>query len=78
MTMILQNVNFGKNLLRLRKNSGLSQYELTAKMQLMGSNMSRSTYAKIELGERNIKVTDMILLKKIFDIEFDEFFVNIL
>lgn len=77
MTMILQDANLGKNLLRLRKASGLSQYELTAKMQLMGSNMSRSTYAKIELGERNIKVTDLVILKKIYSVNYNEFFVGI-
>jgi len=77
MTMILQDANFGKNLLKLRKASGLSQYELAAKMQLMGSNMSRSTYAKIELGERNIKVTDLVALQKIFKVDFAHFFEDI-
>lgn len=78
MTMILQDADFGKNLLRLRKASGLSQYELAARMQLMGSNMSRSTYAKIELGERNIKVTDLVILQKIYNVNFNSFFEGII
>ena len=77
MTMILQDADFGRNLLRLRKASGLSQYELAAKMQLMGSNMSRSTYAKIELGERNIKVTDLVILQKIYKVDYKAFFEGI-
>jgi len=76
--MILQDADFGKNLLRLRKASGLSQYELAARMQLMGSNMSRSTYAKIELGERNIKVTDLVILQKIYNVNFNSFFEGII
>jgi len=75
--MILQDADFGRNLLRLRKASGLSQYELAAKMQLMGSNMSRSTYAKIELGERNIKVTDLVILQKIYKVDYKAFFEGI-
>lgn len=78
MTMILQDANFGKNLNKLRKYYHISQYELAAKMQIMGSNISRSTYAKIELGERNIKVTDLVILRQIYDIEYSEFFKGIL
>lgn len=77
MIMILQDSNFGHNLLKLRKLNGLSQYELATKMQLMGSNISRSTYAKIELGERNIKVTDLVILKKLYNVDYKEFFDDI-
>lgn len=77
MTMILQNADLCTNLKRLRKSSGLSQYELVAQMQLLGSSMSRSTYAKIEQGSRNIKVTDVVALQKIYGVEYDEFFDGI-
>lgn len=72
--MILQDDKLWGNLLKLRKASGLSQYKLVEQMQLMGSNISRSTYSKIELGDRNIKVTDLIILKKIYNVEYKEFF----
>lgn len=75
--MVLRSAGFHDNLLRLRKESGLSQYELVAKMQLLGSKISRSTYAKIELGERNIKVTDIVALQKIYGVDFEEFFQGI-
>ena len=77
MTMILQNADLYTNLKRLRQSSGLSQYELIAQMQLLGSTMSRSTYAKIEQGIRNIKVTDLVALKKIYDVDYSEFFEGI-
>lgn len=75
--MILRNMEFHNNLLRLRKASGLSQYELVAEMQLLGSTISRSTYAKIERGERNIKVTDLVALQNIYNVDFAEFFTGI-
>lgn len=77
MTMILQNADLYINLKKLRKSSGLSHYELVAQMQLLGSTMSRSTYAKIEQGNRNIKVTDLVALKKIYDVEYSKFFEGI-
>lgn len=77
MTMILQNADLYTNLKRLRQSSGLSQYELVAQMQLLGSIMSRSTYAKIEQGSRNIKLTDLVALKNIYDVEYLEFFKGI-
>jgi len=75
--MVLREKRFSNNLLRLRKTSGLSQYNLVAEMQLLGSSMSRSTYAKIEIGERNIKVTDLVVLRKIYDVAYEEFFKGI-
>lgn len=77
MTMILRSNGLKENFLRLRKESGLSQYELVAKMHLLGSSMSRSTYAKIERGERNIKATDLVCLRQIYDVDFSEFFVGV-
>lgn len=77
MTMILRCAGLKENFLRLRKESGLSQYELVAQMQLLGSSMSRSTYAKIERGERNIKATDLVCLKQIYDVDFSEFFAGV-
>lgn len=52
----------------------MSQNDVVAKLQLMGSNMSRSTLANIETGRRNIKASDLKLLKILFDVEYDAFF----
>lgn len=40
---------------------------------LFGSNMSRSTLANIETGRRNIKATDLKLLKRVLDVSYDFF-----
>lgn len=78
MQWFLQDVSIGENLRRLRERTGYSQAQLVAKLQLMGSNMSRSTYSKIETGARNIRISDFIALKMIYDVDFSEFFVGLL
>lgn len=52
----------------------MTQLQVVAQMQLNGSNMSRSTLANIETERRNIKASDLKLLKMIFDVDYEEFF----
>lgn len=74
MSMLLLNENIGDNLRRLRKENGISQYVLIRELSLRGSGLTRSAYSGIECGNRNIKISDLILLKIIYDVSFDEFF----
>lgn len=64
----------GYNLRRLRNDSGLSQEKLCAELQRRGCDIGRTTYAKYESGELNIKVSVIIELKSIYNCDFDEFF----
>lgn len=52
----------------------MTQMQVVEKMQLIGSSMSRSTYANIESGRRNIKASDLKALQKVFNVDYDEFF----
>ncbi|MGI6011290.1 MAG: helix-turn-helix domain-containing protein [Ruminococcus sp.] len=58
----------------IRMARNMTQMQVVEKMQLMGSTMSRSTYANIESGRRNIKASDLKALKIIFDVDYCEFF----
>ena len=78
MQWILQDISIGENLKILRERFGYSQSELVAKLHLMGSNMSRSTYSKIETGTRNIRISDFLALKQIYGVDFSEFFIGLL
>ena len=49
--------NMGENLRRLRLQSKLSQEKLCAKLQLFGCDIGRTTYAKYESGELNIRAS---------------------
>ena len=67
----------GDNLKRLRFESGLSQEKLCAELQRRGCDIGRSTYAKYEAGELNIKVSVIVTLKKIFNCTYDDFFLGL-
>lgn len=67
----------GDNLRRLRNASGLSQEKLCAELQRRGSDIGRTTYAKYEAGELNIKVSVIVELKKIYNCSYDEFFAGL-
>ncbi len=67
----------GDNLKKLRLDYGFSQEKLCASLQLLGCDIGRSTYAKYEGGELNIKISVIIALKKIYDCRYDDFFEGI-
>lgn len=66
--------NMGDNLRRLRIDNNISQEKLCAELQRRGCDIGRSTYAKYEAGELNIRVSVIIELRKIYKCSFDEFF----
>ena len=74
MQKLLQNLNIGKNLLRLRKMAGMTQADICAALDEYGRNMSISNYSQIETGRKNIYVSDLVLFKRIYDVSYDEFF----
>ena len=69
--------SFGNNLRKIRKSHGYTQEEIVAKLQLKNLNISRSVYAQIECGTYNIKISELIALKEIYNISFDDFFESI-
>ena len=46
-------------------------------MQLRGCDIDRSTYAKYEYGELNIRASVLITLRKIYQCAYDEFFAGL-
>lgn len=67
----------GDNLGRLRALSGLSQEKLCAELQRRGCDIGRSTYAKYEAGELNIRASVIIALRKIYNCTYDDFFLGL-
>ena len=66
--------NMGDNLRRLRNNAVLSQEKLCAELQRRGCDIGRTTYAKYEAGELNIRASVIIELRKFYNCTFDDFF----
>ena len=62
----------GQNIRRLRESKGLTQEMLSARLQTEGCDITRSALAKIEVGQRHLYPDEMILLKKILKVTFDD------
>lgn len=67
----------GANLRALRKKKGLTQEAVTAKLQLLDFDISRSIYSRYETGELNIKISHLIFLKEIFSCRYEDFFKDL-
>ena len=66
--------NMGDNLRRLRLDHKLSQEKLCAELQRRGCDIGRTTYAKYEAGELNIRASVLIELRSIYGCTYDDFF----
>ncbi len=69
--------NMGDNLRSLRNKHDLSQEKLCAKLQRLGCDIGRTTYAKYEAGELNIRASVIIALRKIYNCSYDAFFAGL-
>ena len=69
--------NLGDNLKLLRQQHHISQEKLCAELQRRGCDIGRSTYAKYENGELNIRVSILMELKKIYICSYDDFFAGL-
>ena len=74
MQKLRPDMDIGHNIQYLRKKAGLTQDQTVAKLQLMGLEISKSTYAKLETNRMNIRVSELVALSQIFGAQFNDFF----
>lgn len=74
MQKLRPDMNIGGNIQKIRYSRKLTQDQVIAKMNLMGIQISKSTYAKLETNRMNIKVSELVVMKEIFECEFNDFF----
>lgn len=77
MTKLLGSEQLGHNIRQIRKGHGLTQEQTIAKLQVLGSPLSRSTFSLIEMGQGNIFVSDLVALQMVFNVDYKEFFRDI-
>ncbi|MBQ7999700.1 MAG: helix-turn-helix transcriptional regulator [Ruminococcus sp.] len=65
----------GRNIRNLRIKAHLSQEMLSEKLQLEGCDVTRSAVAKIEVGQRHLYIDELILIKKILNVSYEDIFV---
>lgn len=64
----------GQNIRKLRERQDLTQDMLSARLQVNGCDITRSALAKIEVGQRHIYVDELILIKDILGVTFEDLF----
>ena len=64
----------GQNIRRLREKAKITQEQLAAKLQLQGCDITRSAVAKIEVGQRHLYPDEIILIKNILRVSYEEIF----
>ncbi len=69
-----QDENIGRNIRAMRIASHMTQEQVVAKLQLAGCDISRSIYSQIESGTYNIRISQLVALKNLFHVEYNDFF----
>lgn len=64
----------GNNIRKLREKASITQETLAIKLQVNGCDITRSAIAKIEVGQRHLYPDEIILIKQILNVSFDDIF----
>ena len=64
----------GNNIRKLREERKMTQELLSANLQLHGCDITRSAIAKIEVGQRHIYPDEIILIKEILNVSYEDIF----
>ena len=62
----------GNSIRKIRKQEGMTQGQLAAKLQVRGCDISRGTLAKIEAGIRHISVEELNAIKAVLKVTYKE------
>jgi len=71
-----KNKIIGVNIKTAREKHSLTQEQLAAKLQIAGCDISRGTLAKIEVGIRDLKVTELPFFLKILEMDLDNLYAE--
>ena len=72
--MTVYEQEIGNNIRILREKAGVTQEYVAIKLQIEGCDITRSAVAKIEVGQRHLYPDEIILLKQILNVSYDEIF----
>ncbi len=64
----------GRNIKILREKAGLTQDQMATKLQIEGCDITRSAVAKIEVGQRHLYPDEILLIKKILNVSYEDIF----
>lgn len=61
----------GRQICAVREKKGLTQEQLSARLQTCGCDVTRSALAKMEVGQRHIYAVELRALRKILDVPYE-------
>ena len=61
----------GQRIRQFRESRGMTQEQLSAKLQLSGCDITRSALAKIEVGQRHIYLDELKRFSEILDVPYN-------
>ena len=64
----------GQNIHALREKVNITQEQLAAKLQIRGCDITRSAVAKIEVGQRHLYPDEILLIKEILGVKYEDIF----
>ncbi len=64
----------GQNIKQAREKHCMTQSQLATQLQLKGCDITRSSVAKIEVGQRHLYPDEIVLIKEILSIDFETIF----
>ena len=65
----------GRHLAQLRQDAGLTQEQLTARLQVQGCDLTRSALAKIEVGQRHLYPDEIKSMTIALSIGYEQLFI---
>ena len=65
----------GSHLARLRREKGLTQEQLAARLQVQGCDLTRSALAKIEVGQRHLYPDEIKALTEVLAVSYEQLFI---
>ena len=72
-----QDIQIGQTIRALRLERNLTQEQVITKLQLMNIDITRSIYSQIESGTYNIRISVLIGLSQLFQVDYNTFFQNL-
>ncbi len=65
----------GSHLARLRREKGLTQEQLAARLQVQGCDLTRSALAKIEVGQRHLYPDEIKAMTEVLAVSYEQLFI---
>lgn len=65
-------IRIGENIRRIRKSRKIKQVEMVIRMQLLGVDITRESYVKIERGIQHIYASQLRAIKEVLETTYDE------